>query len=151
VHVGLFLGKRGEHACIRCMHRIPFSSSPPLPCIYPTIKWIARHAPPPPPLYPHPVPYAIDAGLLACHPLLPFPYRIGKDMRNLSALFPRYAYFDVDGKKLFLKQMEQFAERMRVFVARMKLTDDPVAKEMLQAQTVQLLEASTSIDMVFQA
>lgn len=69
--------------------------------------------------------------------------------RNLSSLNPDFWKFDVAGKRIYLDQMEAWCERMRVFNARLKLSDDPAAVKYLQLLNRQLLEVGMNIDSLY--
>lgn len=54
------------------------------------------------------------------------------------------------GKRIFLSNMEAFVERFRVFLARLRLIDDPLAKGMVHQLNVQFLEANISLDGMYE-
>lgn len=61
-------------------------------------------------------------------------------------LQPRFPAFDPDGKAIYLDSMDALAERMNIFVTRMRLSDDVQARQWLHTLNVQLLEAGLSVD-----
>jgi len=56
----------------------------------------------------------------------------------LSSMIGKFGDFDLEGKKLFVDQMDGLVERLRVIIARVKLSDDPLGNQMLYQQNVQL-------------
>lgn len=56
----------------------------------------------------------------------------------------------IAGKRLFLERMEDFVERFSVFLTRARLSEDPVAKDMLRNLNMQQLEANINLDMMVQ-
>ena len=70
------------------------------------------------------------------------------EYQRYSDMLPKYADFDVAGKKLFLDQMEGVLERARIFYARLTLSDDPLVKENLNNLSKQFLFLSTNIKSV---
>ena len=47
-----------------------------------------------------------------------------EDYQSLVKLGENYGKFDVDGKKIFIEQMEAIMERYRVFMKRFELSED---------------------------
>jgi hypothetical protein len=68
-----------------------------------------------------------------------------KDFESLSGLMGKYPMFDVEGKKLFLEQMESLSERISIFHTRANLSDDPLVKQNLNQVSKQLLFLSTNL------
>lgn len=58
----------------------------------------------------------------------------------------RFPAFDPDGKTIYLDNLDALADRMNVFVTRMKLADDSQSRAWLHTLNVQLLEAGLSVD-----
>jgi len=68
-----------------------------------------------------------------------------KDFESLSGLMGKYPMFDVEGKKIFIEQMESVSERLSVFNTRMNLSDDPLVQKNLNQVAKQLLFLSTNM------
>ena len=64
-------------------------------------------------------------------------------LMNLQRRFPA---FDPDGKTIYLNNLDGLADRMNVFVTRMRLSDDASSRAWLHTLNVQLLEAGLSVD-----
>jgi|APGre2960657505_1045072.scaffolds.fasta_scaffold69353_1 hypothetical protein len=58
----------------------------------------------------------------------------------------KFPAFDADGKDIYLTNLDGLAERMAVFVARMRLANDPASRAWLHTLNIQLLEAGLSVD-----
>ena len=46
---------------------------------------------------------------------------IFEQFKQLSSLQPKYNKFDVEGKRIFVNQMEEMCEKLKVFTTRYKL------------------------------
>ena len=68
-----------------------------------------------------------------------------KDFESLSGLMGKYPMFDIEGKKIYLEQMESVAERLRIFHTRANLSDDPLVQKNLSSISKQLLFLSTNM------
>lgn len=58
----------------------------------------------------------------------------------------KFPDFDPDGKAIYLDKLDDLADRLNIFVTRMRLADDGVAKAWLRDLNVQLLEAGLTVD-----
>lgn len=74
---------------------------------------------------------------------------IMRDFAMLSPMMGRYPAFDVEGKRLFLDQMQSVCDRLRIFHTRASLSDDPMVKECLTQLSRQLLFLSTNANSVY--
>lgn len=72
-----------------------------------------------------------------------------KSFENLSNINAKFWSFDVAGKRLYLDEMDKWCEQMRVFMARMKLSDDPFAEKYMGLMNRQLLEASLNLNSLY--
>ncbi|MCS6782563.1 MAG: DUF1825 family protein [Gloeomargarita sp. SKYBB_i_bin120] len=54
--------------------------------------------------------------------------QIFQDYQNLLQLGSQYGKFDREGKRLYIEQMENLLERYRIFMKRVELSDDFMAK-----------------------
>ena len=68
--------------------------------------------------------------------------------KQLSSLQPKYNSFDVEGKKIFLKQMEDLTDKLQVFTMRYRLSDDPYAQKMVGQLQAQMQAVGLTIDTV---
>ncbi|KAI7839420.1 hypothetical protein COHA_006821 [Chlorella ohadii] len=64
---------------------------------------------------------------------------------SIQQMISKFADFDLEGKKIFIDQMEQLGEKLQIIMMRMQLADDPAGNEFLRMQRVQMLEAGTSM------
>ncbi|PRW57321.1 conserved domain [Chlorella sorokiniana] len=60
-------------------------------------------------------------------------------------MLAKFADFDLEGKKIFIDQMEKLGEKMQIIMTRIQLADDPLGNEYLRMQRVQMLEAGTNM------
>ena len=72
-----------------------------------------------------------------------------RDFESLSGMLPKYAYYDIEGKRIYLDQMEQLLDRLKIFNMRASLTDDPIVKGNLQQLAKQLLFLETNQQAIF--
>ncbi|GAB4819474.1 hypothetical protein N2152v2_006520 [Parachlorella kessleri] len=56
----------------------------------------------------------------------------------------KFPDFDLEGKRIFMQETDAFVERFEIFNARLRLTDDPDIKGIVQKMNVQFLEANMS-------
>jgi len=61
-----------------------------------------------------------------------------EDYQSLLQLGSNYGKFDLEGKKLFIEQMEAMMERYRIFMKRFELSDDFMAQMTVQQLNTQL-------------
>lgn len=60
------------------------------------------------------------------------------DYQSLIQLGSSYGKFDLEGKKLFIEQMESMMERYRIFMKRFELSDDFMAQMTVEQLNTQL-------------
>ncbi|MEL7343031.1 MAG: DUF1825 family protein [Bacteroidota bacterium] len=53
--------------------------------------------------------------------------KLFKDFEMLSKMQPNFFSMDLEGKKLFAKEMQNFLDRLVVFTKRIEMSDDPKA------------------------
>jgi len=75
---------------------------------------------------------------------------IVKELMDLSRMASQFVNFDLEGKKMFLDQMEKSSDRYEVFVKRLELSSDPGAAEYLRATNAQMLEGGFTLPQMFQ-
>ena len=61
-----------------------------------------------------------------------------EDYQSLLKLGSNYGKFDLEGKKIFIEQMEAMMERYRIFMKRFELSDDFMAQMTVQQLNTQL-------------
>ena len=61
-----------------------------------------------------------------------------EDYQSLIQLGGSYGKFDLEGKKIFIEQMEALMERYRIFMKRFELSDDFMAQMTVQQLKTQL-------------
>jgi hypothetical protein len=61
-----------------------------------------------------------------------------EDYQSLLQLGSNYGKFDLEGKKIFIEQMEAMMERYRIFMKRFELSDDFMAQMTVQQLNTQL-------------
>jgi hypothetical protein len=61
-----------------------------------------------------------------------------EDYQSLIQLGGSYGKFDLEGKKIFIDQMESLMERYRIFMKRFELSDDFMAQMTVQQLNTQL-------------
>jgi hypothetical protein len=61
-----------------------------------------------------------------------------EDYQSLIKLGGSYGKFDLEGKKLFIEQMESLMERYRIFMKRFELSDDFMAQMTVEQLNTQL-------------
>jgi hypothetical protein len=61
-----------------------------------------------------------------------------EDYQSLITLGGSYGKFDLEGKKLFIEQMESLMERYRIFMKRFELSDDFMAQMTVEQLNTQL-------------
>jgi phosphoenolpyruvate carboxylase len=61
-----------------------------------------------------------------------------EDYQSLIQLGASYGKFDLEGKKIFIDQMESLMERYRIFMKRFELSDDFMAQMTVQQLKTQL-------------
>lgn len=71
-----------------------------------------------------------------------------QDLQQLIVMMHKFADFDLEGKKIFVDQLEKMGEKMRIIQARIKLSDDELGNWLLRQQNIQMLNASTNWDLV---
>lgn len=71
------------------------------------------------------------------------------DLMMLSRMSTKFPDFDLEGKKMFLQQLEDSADRYRVFIKRLELSEDAAAKEYLRFTNAQMLEGGFTMPVMF--
>ena len=61
-----------------------------------------------------------------------------EDYQSLIQLGGSYGKFDLEGKKIFIQQMEDLMERYRIFMKRFELSDDFMAQMTVEQLKTQL-------------
>ncbi|HEY9635819.1 MAG TPA: DUF1825 family protein [Coleofasciculaceae cyanobacterium] len=61
-----------------------------------------------------------------------------EDYQSLIQLGASYGKFDLEGKKIFIEQMESLMERYHIFMKRFELSDDFMAQMTVQQLKTQL-------------
>lgn len=61
-----------------------------------------------------------------------------EDYQSLIQLGSNYGKFDLEGKKIFIEQMESIMERYRIFMKRFELSEDFMAQMTIQQLKTQL-------------
>jgi len=61
-----------------------------------------------------------------------------EDYQSLIHLGGSYGKFDLEGKKIFIEQMESMMERYRIFMKRFELSDDFMAQMTVEQLNTQL-------------
>ena len=61
-----------------------------------------------------------------------------EDYQSLIQLGGSYGKFDLEGKKIFIEQMESLMERYRIFMKRFELSDDFIAQMTVEQLNTQL-------------
>jgi hypothetical protein len=61
-----------------------------------------------------------------------------EDYQSLITLGGSYGKFDLEGKKIFIEQMESLMERYRIFMKRFELSDDFMAQMTVEQLNTQL-------------
>jgi hypothetical protein len=61
-----------------------------------------------------------------------------EDYQSLIQLGGSYGKFDLEGKKIFIQQMEDLMERYRIFMKRFELSEDFMAQMTVQQLKTQL-------------
>ncbi|HEY9676004.1 MAG TPA: DUF1825 family protein [Waterburya sp.] len=61
-----------------------------------------------------------------------------EDYQSLIQLGGSYGKFDLEGKKIFIEQMESLMERYRIFMKRFELSEDFMAQMTVQQLKTQL-------------
>lgn len=64
--------------------------------------------------------------------------KLFEDYQSLIQLGGSYGKFDLEGKKIFIKQMESMMERYKIFMKRFELSDDFMAQMTVEQLNSQL-------------
>jgi hypothetical protein len=72
-----------------------------------------------------------------------------KQYEALMNMMGGFAAFDAAGKAAFADELERLADRLAVFNARAKMSDDPAVKEFLATMNRQLVFISTNLDVLY--
>ena len=76
--------------------------------------------------------------------------RLFTDYQELMQLGSDYGKFDREGKKLFIKTMEELMERYRVFMKRFELSEDFQAKMTVEQLRTQLGQFGITPEQMFE-
>ncbi|HBB33043.1 MAG TPA: DUF1825 domain-containing protein [Cyanobacteria bacterium UBA9273] len=72
-----------------------------------------------------------------------------EDYQSLIQLGGSYGKFDLEGKKIFIEQMESLMERYRIFMKRFELSDDFMAQMTVQQLNTQLSQFGITPQQMF--
>ncbi len=75
--------------------------------------------------------------------------RLFADYQQLMKLGSEYGKFDREGKKMFIKTMEELMERYRVFMKRFELSEDFQAKMTVEQLRTQLSQFGITPEQMF--
>lgn len=64
--------------------------------------------------------------------------KLFEDYQSLIQLGGSYGKFDMEGKKIFIEQMESMMERYKIFMKRFELSDDFMAQMTVEQLNTQL-------------
>lgn len=64
--------------------------------------------------------------------------KLFEDYQSLIQLGGSYGKFDIEGKKIFISQMESMMERYKIFMKRFELSDDFMAQMTVEQLNTQL-------------
>jgi phosphoenolpyruvate carboxylase len=64
--------------------------------------------------------------------------KLFEDYQSLIQLGSSYGKFDLEGKKMYIQQMESVMERYRIFMKRFELSDDFMAQMTVEQLNTQL-------------
>ncbi|MEC4985875.1 MAG: DUF1825 family protein [Oscillatoria sp. PMC 1068.18] len=64
--------------------------------------------------------------------------KLFEDYQSLMKLGGDYGKFDLEGKRIYIQQMEEMMERYRIFMKRFELSDDFMAQMTVQQLKTQL-------------
>lgn len=117
----------------------------PTPTFSPARRHVAPHHSRPPPV----AAASGGGGFLESQLVMDEAAAIMRDFGNLAPLMAKYAAFDLDGKRLFLENMQSVCDRLRIFHTRASLSDDPAVRECLTTLSRQLLFLSTNTNSVY--
>jgi hypothetical protein len=73
-------------------------------------------------------------------------FSLSVSLSQLMGLQPKFPDFDPDGKAIYLDRLDDLGDRLAIFLARMRLADDGVAKAWLRDLNAQLAGAGLSVD-----
>ena len=72
-----------------------------------------------------------------------------QDYQSLMQLGNSYGKFDIEGKKIFIEQMESVMERYQIFMKRFELSEDFMAKMTVEQLKTQLSQFGTTPQQMF--
>ncbi|MBW4650489.1 MAG: DUF1825 family protein [Kastovskya adunca ATA6-11-RM4] len=72
-----------------------------------------------------------------------------EDYQSLIQLGSSYGKFDLEGKKIYIQQMEDMMERYQVFMKRFELSDDFMAQMTIQQLKTQLNQFGVTPQQMF--
>lgn len=73
-----------------------------------------------------------------------------EDYQALVKLGSNYGKFDLDGKKIFIEQMETMMERYRIFMKRFELSEDFMAQMTVEQLKTQLNQFGITPQQMFE-
>ncbi len=73
-----------------------------------------------------------------------------EDYQALIKIGSNYGKFDLEGKKLFIEQMEAMMERYRIFMKRFELSEDFMAQMTMEQLKTQLNQFGVSPQQMFE-
>ena len=76
--------------------------------------------------------------------------RLFTDYQNLMKLGSDYGKFDREGKKMFIRNMEELMERYKVFMKRFELSEDFQAKMTVEQLKTQLNQFGITPEQMFE-
>lgn len=76
--------------------------------------------------------------------------KLFEDYQSLIQLGGSYGKFDLDGKKIFIEQMESMMERYKIFMKRFELSDDFMAQMTVEQLNTQLGQFGVTPQQMFE-
>lgn len=76
--------------------------------------------------------------------------KLFEDYQSLIQLGGSYGKFDLEGKKMFIEQMESMMERYKIFMKRFELSDDFMAQMTVEQLNTQLGQFGVTPQQMFE-
>lgn len=76
--------------------------------------------------------------------------KLFEDYQSLIQLGGSYGKFDLEGKKIFIEQMESMMERYKIFMKRFELSDDFMAQMTVEQLNTQLGQFGVTPQQMFE-
>lgn len=76
--------------------------------------------------------------------------KLFEDYQSLIQLGGSYGKFDMEGKKIFIEQMESMMERYKIFMKRFELSDDFMAQMTVEQLNTQLGQFGVTPQQMFE-